>query len=139
MPTMRTAEVDMIKNDEAMEINLDLLEEKREHVAIQEAKNKAKMEKYYNAKVSSIRFCPGDLVYWNNEASRAKDGGGMELAEAKVVDKAVVVPVAPGTLMEVLTKPTRFQTDKGLDKGVQTPRRADRFSVIFALILSTQE
>ncbi|GJV91212.1 reverse transcriptase domain-containing protein [Tanacetum coccineum] len=75
MPTMRTAEVDMIKNDEAMEINLDLLEEKREHVAIQEAKNKAKMEKYYNAKVSSISFCPGDLVYRNNEASRAKDGG----------------------------------------------------------------
>ncbi|GJX93367.1 reverse transcriptase domain-containing protein [Tanacetum coccineum] len=30
MPTMRTAEVDIIKNDEALEINLDLLEEKRE-------------------------------------------------------------------------------------------------------------
>ncbi|GJS73709.1 hypothetical protein Tco_0706550 [Tanacetum coccineum] len=139
------------------------------------------MEKYYNARVRSTSFRIGDLVYRNNEASRAEDGGklgpkwegpyevtevlgkgayklrdcngnalprtwnslteigGMELAEAKVVDKAVVVPVAPGTLMEVLTKPTRFQTDKGLDKGVQTPRRADRFSVIFALILSTQE
>ncbi|GJV17204.1 hypothetical protein Tco_1362527 [Tanacetum coccineum] len=48
MPTMRTAEVDMIKNDEALEINLDLLEEKREQAAIQEAKSKAKMEKYYN-------------------------------------------------------------------------------------------
>ncbi|GJY15396.1 reverse transcriptase domain-containing protein [Tanacetum coccineum] len=30
MPTLSTAEVDMIKNDEALEINLDLLEEKRE-------------------------------------------------------------------------------------------------------------
>ncbi|GJR72595.1 reverse transcriptase domain-containing protein [Tanacetum coccineum] len=30
MPTMRTAEIDMIKNGEALEINLDLLEEKRE-------------------------------------------------------------------------------------------------------------
>ncbi|GKE26516.1 hypothetical protein Tco_1441900 [Tanacetum coccineum] len=45
-----TAEVDMIKNDEALEINLDLLEEKREQAAIQEAKSKAKMEKYYNEK-----------------------------------------------------------------------------------------
>ncbi|GKC18248.1 reverse transcriptase domain-containing protein [Tanacetum coccineum] len=30
MPTLRIVEVDMIKNDEALEINLDLLEEKRE-------------------------------------------------------------------------------------------------------------
>nr|GEW44910.1 reverse transcriptase domain-containing protein [Tanacetum cinerariifolium] len=30
MPTLRTAKVGMIKNDEALEINLDLLEEKRE-------------------------------------------------------------------------------------------------------------
>ncbi|GKC73309.1 reverse transcriptase domain-containing protein [Tanacetum coccineum] len=30
MPTLRTAKVDMIKNDEALEINLDLLEERRE-------------------------------------------------------------------------------------------------------------
>ncbi|GKF29828.1 hypothetical protein Tco_0096170, partial [Tanacetum coccineum] len=36
MPTLRTAEVDMIKNDEALEVNLDLLEEKREQTAIQE-------------------------------------------------------------------------------------------------------
>ncbi|GJV40268.1 reverse transcriptase domain-containing protein [Tanacetum coccineum] len=45
MPTLRTAEVDMIKNDEALEINLDLLEEKIEQSTIQEAKSKAKMEK----------------------------------------------------------------------------------------------
>ncbi|GJS15791.1 reverse transcriptase domain-containing protein [Tanacetum coccineum] len=45
MLTMRTAEVDMIKNYEALEINLDLLKEKR------------------------------DLVYRNNEASCAKDKG----------------------------------------------------------------
>ncbi|GKE23475.1 reverse transcriptase domain-containing protein, partial [Tanacetum coccineum] len=30
MPTLRTAEVDMVQNDEASEINLDLLEERRE-------------------------------------------------------------------------------------------------------------
>ncbi|GJS19910.1 reverse transcriptase domain-containing protein [Tanacetum coccineum] len=30
MPTLRTAEVDMVQNDEALDINLDLLEERRE-------------------------------------------------------------------------------------------------------------
>ncbi|GJX76540.1 reverse transcriptase domain-containing protein [Tanacetum coccineum] len=75
MPSMRTAEVDMIKNDEALEINLDLLEEKREQAAIQEAKSKAMMEKYYNARVRTTSFKPGDLVYQSNEASHTKDGG----------------------------------------------------------------
>ncbi|GKA65956.1 reverse transcriptase domain-containing protein [Tanacetum coccineum] len=75
MPTLRTAEVDMIKNDEALEINLDLLEERREQAAIQEAKSKAKMEKYYNARVRNTSFKPGDLIYRNNEASRTEDGG----------------------------------------------------------------
>ncbi|GKA16067.1 reverse transcriptase domain-containing protein [Tanacetum coccineum] len=75
MPTLRTAEVDMIKNDEALEINLDLLEERREQAAIQEAKSKAKMEKYNNAKVRNTSFKPGDLVYRNNEASHAEDRG----------------------------------------------------------------
>ncbi|GJS76624.1 reverse transcriptase domain-containing protein [Tanacetum coccineum] len=75
MPTLRTAEVDLTKNDEALEINLDLIEEKREQAAIQEAKSKAKMEKYYNSKVRSTRFRPGDMVYRSNNASHAKDGG----------------------------------------------------------------
>nr|GEV21501.1 reverse transcriptase domain-containing protein [Tanacetum cinerariifolium] len=75
MPTLRTAKVDMIKNDEALEVNLDLLEEKKEHAAIQEAKSKAKMEKYYNTRVRSISFRPRDLVYRSNKASRAEDGG----------------------------------------------------------------
>nr|GEV18912.1 reverse transcriptase domain-containing protein [Tanacetum cinerariifolium] len=75
MPTLRTAKVDMIKNDEALGVNLDLLEEKREQEAIQEAKSKAKMEKYYNARVRNTSFLLGDLVYRNNEVSRAKDRG----------------------------------------------------------------
>ncbi|GJV94598.1 reverse transcriptase domain-containing protein [Tanacetum coccineum] len=45
MPTLRTSEVDMVQNNKALEINLDLLEEKREHAAIHEAKSKAKMKK----------------------------------------------------------------------------------------------
>ncbi|GJR11610.1 hypothetical protein Tco_0794262 [Tanacetum coccineum] len=63
----------MAKNDEALQINLELLEEKREQAAITEAKSKRQMEKYYNVKVRNTSFKPGDLVYRNNEASRAED------------------------------------------------------------------
>ncbi|GKA32651.1 reverse transcriptase domain-containing protein [Tanacetum coccineum] len=75
MPTIRTAEVDLVQNNEALEINLDLLEERREEEAIREAKSKAKIKKYYNAKVRNISFKPGDLVYHNNDTSRAEDTG----------------------------------------------------------------
>ncbi|GJU32267.1 reverse transcriptase domain-containing protein, partial [Tanacetum coccineum] len=75
MPTLRTAELYLTKNDEALGINLDLIEEKREQAAIQEAKNKAKMEKYYNSKVRSTSLRPGEMVYRSNDASHAKDGG----------------------------------------------------------------
>ncbi|GKD60141.1 reverse transcriptase domain-containing protein, partial [Tanacetum coccineum] len=50
MPTLRTAKVDL-------------------------AKSKAKMEKYYNSKVQSAIFKLRDLVYRNNDASRAEDTG----------------------------------------------------------------
>ncbi|GJZ57807.1 reverse transcriptase domain-containing protein [Tanacetum coccineum] len=75
MPTLRTVKIDMARNDEALEINLDLLEERREQAAICEARSKAKMEKYYNFKVRNTSFKPGDLVYRNNDAIHAKDSG----------------------------------------------------------------
>nr|GEY89733.1 reverse transcriptase domain-containing protein [Tanacetum cinerariifolium] len=75
MPTLRTTKVDSVQNNDALEINLDLLEERREEAAIRKAKSKAKMEKYYNSKVRNTSFKPGDLVYRNNDASRAKDTG----------------------------------------------------------------
>ncbi|GKA20120.1 reverse transcriptase domain-containing protein [Tanacetum coccineum] len=43
--------------------------------AIQEAKSKKKMEKYYNSRVRGTSFKPGDMVYRSNEASHAQDGG----------------------------------------------------------------
>nr|GEU91440.1 reverse transcriptase domain-containing protein [Tanacetum cinerariifolium] len=49
IPTLRTAEVDLVQNNEALEINLDLLEERREEATIR------------------------DFVYRNNDASRTKD------------------------------------------------------------------
>nr|GEV00589.1 reverse transcriptase domain-containing protein [Tanacetum cinerariifolium] len=73
MPILTTAEVDLVRNNEALEINLDLLAKRREEVAICEARSKAKMEKYYNSKVRNTSFKLGDLVYRNNDASRAKD------------------------------------------------------------------
>ncbi|GJY95269.1 hypothetical protein Tco_0511630 [Tanacetum coccineum] len=57
MPTLRTAEMDIAQNNKALEVNLDLLEEKREQATIQE----------------DHIFKPGDLVYRNNDASRADD------------------------------------------------------------------
>ncbi|GJT20074.1 reverse transcriptase domain-containing protein [Tanacetum coccineum] len=75
MPTLRTAEIDIMQNDEALEINLDLLEETREQATIREARSKGKMEKYYNSKVHKTIFKPRDLVYRNNDASHAKDSG----------------------------------------------------------------
>ncbi|GJT04605.1 hypothetical protein Tco_0839067 [Tanacetum coccineum] len=65
----------MVQNDEALEINLDLLKERREQAAIREARSKAKMEKYYNSKVRNTSFKLGDLVYRNNDVSHAKDSG----------------------------------------------------------------
>nr|GEV33802.1 reverse transcriptase domain-containing protein [Tanacetum cinerariifolium] len=51
MPTLRTTKKDLVQNNEALEINLDLLEERRAEAAIREAKSKTKLEKYYNLKV----------------------------------------------------------------------------------------
>nr|GEZ91453.1 reverse transcriptase domain-containing protein [Tanacetum cinerariifolium] len=75
MPTLRTAEVDLVQNNETLEINLDLLEERREEAAIRKVKSKAKMVKYYNAKVQNTSFKPRDLVYCNNDASQVEDTG----------------------------------------------------------------
>ncbi|GJV07426.1 reverse transcriptase domain-containing protein [Tanacetum coccineum] len=75
MPSLRCAEVNQAENDEGILLNLDILEERREKVAVQEAKSKAKMEKYYNAKVRSTCFRPGDFVYRSNEASHTKESG----------------------------------------------------------------
>ncbi|GKD35927.1 hypothetical protein Tco_1251436, partial [Tanacetum coccineum] len=42
MPTLRTTEINIKENKEALEINLDLLEERREQAAIREAKKQSK-------------------------------------------------------------------------------------------------
>ncbi|GKF69026.1 hypothetical protein Tco_0198705 [Tanacetum coccineum] len=75
MPSLRCAEVNQTENNEGILLNLDILEERREKATVQEARSKANMEKYYNAKVCSTSFQPGDFVYRSNEASHAKESG----------------------------------------------------------------
>ncbi|GJV96246.1 reverse transcriptase domain-containing protein [Tanacetum coccineum] len=67
--------IDMVQNDEALKLNLDRLEEKREQAAIREARSKAEMKKYYNSQVRNTSFKLGDLVYRSNDAILCKDGG----------------------------------------------------------------
>ncbi|GJS75447.1 hypothetical protein Tco_0725328 [Tanacetum coccineum] len=78
MPLLRCAEVNQTQNDDALLLNLDMLEEKGENAAIREAKSKAKMEKYYKAKVRNTIFRSGDFVYRNNKASHAKESGKLD-------------------------------------------------------------
>nr|GEW24695.1 reverse transcriptase domain-containing protein [Tanacetum cinerariifolium] len=75
MPTYRTTAVDVVNNDEELHLNLDLLEERRELAAINEARSKSKMTKYYNSWVCGVAFQPGDFVYRSNDASHAAAGG----------------------------------------------------------------
>nr|GEZ62471.1 reverse transcriptase domain-containing protein [Tanacetum cinerariifolium] len=75
MPTIRTAEVNVVTNDDERRIDLDLLEERRERAAICEAKAKSKMKGYYDAKVRGVSFRPDDFVYRANDASHVEDAG----------------------------------------------------------------
>ena len=49
-------------NDEALRLNLDLLDEKREHVLRRTEDYQRKMTRYYNKKVKLRSYMPGDLV-----------------------------------------------------------------------------
>nr|GFA64872.1 reverse transcriptase domain-containing protein [Tanacetum cinerariifolium] len=73
MPSLRCTKVNQAENDEWILLNLDILEERREKVAVRKAKSKAKMEKHYNARVHNTTFRPGDFIYRSNEASNTKN------------------------------------------------------------------
>nr|GFC48683.1 reverse transcriptase domain-containing protein [Tanacetum cinerariifolium] len=75
MPTYRTTAIDVVNNDKELRLNLDLLEERRELAAINEARSKSKMTKYCNSRVRGVAFQPGNLVYRSNDASHAAAGG----------------------------------------------------------------
>jgi hypothetical protein len=75
MPTHRTMRFDPDRNEEEQRLNLDLLQERREAAAIQEAKYKMKIEQYYNKRVTPTRFKVGDFVYRKNVVSRQENLG----------------------------------------------------------------
>ncbi|PWA89392.1 hypothetical protein CTI12_AA110840 [Artemisia annua] len=75
MPTFRTMMTNARDNDDELNLNLNLLEERREMAAIREAKYKKKVEQYYNRRVRPEAFKVGDFVYRKNEASRVEDLG----------------------------------------------------------------
>ncbi|GJU97624.1 reverse transcriptase domain-containing protein [Tanacetum coccineum] len=63
MPTHRTMTIkEGTLNEKEIWLNLDLLQERREAVAIREARYKIKMEQYYNKRVRPTAFKVGEYV-----------------------------------------------------------------------------
>ncbi|KAK9079767.1 hypothetical protein SSX86_001440 [Deinandra increscens subsp. villosa] len=75
IPTFRIENVSEPTNDSELLVNLALTQERRDMAAINEAKYKKQMEGYYNQRVRTVTFRPGDYVFRNNEASRQEDQG----------------------------------------------------------------
>nr|GEW76781.1 reverse transcriptase domain-containing protein [Tanacetum cinerariifolium] len=75
MPTYRTMMIREGLNKEEIRLNLDLLTERRELAAIQEAKYKKKLEQYYNKKVYLTIFKPREFVFQKNKTSRVEYQG----------------------------------------------------------------
>ncbi|GJZ55009.1 hypothetical protein Tco_0610202 [Tanacetum coccineum] len=78
MPTFRLAELDhRSKSGEALQINLRATEEMPREARLTEAREQeTTWKKYYNAKFDTPSSqARRDLVYRNNEASRAEDTG----------------------------------------------------------------
>nr|GEV24737.1 reverse transcriptase domain-containing protein [Tanacetum cinerariifolium] len=106
LPMYRTVVVDAIHNNKELWLNLDLLEERYECVAIREAKEKLKMTKYYNTRVCGITFRPEDFVYRINEACHAMNGGKLnpkwevpyEVTEA-LADRAYMLRSMDGAVL----------------------------------------
>ncbi|KAK9064300.1 hypothetical protein SSX86_015680 [Deinandra increscens subsp. villosa] len=75
MPTYRIENISEHTNDSELLVNLALTQERRDLAAISEARYKKQMEGYYNQRVRSVTYRPGDYVFRNNEASRQADQG----------------------------------------------------------------
>ncbi|XP_071687002.1 uncharacterized protein [Rutidosis leptorrhynchoides] len=75
VPTKRVQSFDESTNGKGLHANLDMLEERKEIAAIQEAMNKQKISNYYDKHVKPLSFKVGEYVWRNNEASRAENTG----------------------------------------------------------------
>ena len=74
-PSARVLIAAHTNNDDELRLNLDLLEERRERAAVQEANYKKKLERYYNSRIKHCQFSVGDYVFRNNEASNQEKPG----------------------------------------------------------------
>ncbi|GKA70692.1 reverse transcriptase domain-containing protein [Tanacetum coccineum] len=63
------------EDEEALRMNLNLLEERREIATIREARRKQQVEKYYNQQVHQKQFKVGECVLRKNELSKAENTG----------------------------------------------------------------
>ncbi|KAJ0867446.1 hypothetical protein HanRHA438_Chr12g0563301 [Helianthus annuus] len=72
IPSPRMLAINSIDNEAEHRLDLDVLDEQRENVAINEAKYKSKLDKHYNARVYVCTFNPDDYVFRDNEASNTE-------------------------------------------------------------------
>ncbi|XP_071713348.1 uncharacterized protein [Rutidosis leptorrhynchoides] len=73
VPTERILSYSKGENNERLRTNLNYAEERREMAAIREAANKQRIAKYYDKRVRSRTYKVGDLVWRDNQASRAQN------------------------------------------------------------------
>ncbi|GJT53793.1 reverse transcriptase domain-containing protein [Tanacetum coccineum] len=75
IPTRRTIQRSDEENEEALRMNLNLLEERREMATIREARQKQQVEKYYNQRVYHKKFKVGEFVLQKNKLSKIENTG----------------------------------------------------------------
>nr|GEV25135.1 reverse transcriptase domain-containing protein [Tanacetum cinerariifolium] len=75
IPTRRRIQGPDEENKEALRMNLNLLEEKREIAAIREARQKQLVEKCYNQRVYHKQFKVGEFVLLKNKLSKVESIG----------------------------------------------------------------
>ncbi|XP_071740579.1 uncharacterized protein [Rutidosis leptorrhynchoides] len=75
VPTEKNLSYNEGKNDERLRANLNYTEECREMAVIREAANKQRIAKYYDKRVRARTYKVGDLVWRDNQASRAQNTG----------------------------------------------------------------
>ena len=62
LPTLRIEEYEEAANDDAIRLELDLIDERRADALTRLAAQKRKVEKYYNSKIKLRKFADGSLV-----------------------------------------------------------------------------
>ncbi|GKB13663.1 reverse transcriptase domain-containing protein [Tanacetum coccineum] len=75
IPTRRTIQGSDKENEEALRMNLNLLEQRREIAAIREARRKQQVEKYYNQQVHHKQFKVGEFILRKNKLSKVENTG----------------------------------------------------------------